>query len=413
MIQVQSLWEKVKKVLTDERVMAGLWVVIGVLSAVTKLSPTRHNNYLIFKGVFWHVWQQLPLFDAYPNEYSDVNHYGPLFSLIIAPFAVLPDWAGLILWNVALTLFLYWAIRQMDLTRYQHIFMLWYCGHELLTALFMQQFNVAIAAIILLSYAFVKKEKDVWATLMLLIGTFVKLYGIVGLAFFFFSKHKGKYILWLIIWSVVLFVAPMLISSPEYIVGQYEAWFSCLLGKNDGNLLSLYQNISLLGIIRKVGYAVTMGMANYWSVLRVEVVPTPCLWSTYSDLWVIVPGLLLFFIPYLRLGQYANRAFQLTILASVLMFVCLFSTGTESSGYITAFVGVVLWYTAAPWKRNKWDIALLVFAFLITSMSPSDLFPAYIRRQWIQPFALKALPVAVIWLQLCFEISTKNYEDRV
>jgi len=393
-----SAWNKIKRVLTDERVMVGLWVLIAVLSAVSKLSPERHNNYLIFKGVFWHVWQQLPIFAEYPNEYFDINHYGPLFSLIIAPFALLPDWAGLILWNVGLALFLYWAIRQMNLTRYQHVFMLWYCGHELLTALFMQQFNVAIAAIILLSYAFVRKEKDIWATLMIVMGTLVKLYGIVGLAFFFFSKHKGKYILWLIVWSIVLFVAPMLISSPEYIVGQYDAWIGNLVGKNDSNLFSLMTNISLLGLIRKIGFAVSGGAA---------------LWMNYSDLWVIIPGLVLFFIPYVRLKQYASPSFQLAIVASVMMFVCLFSTGTESSGYITALVGVVLWYTTSPWQRTKWDLGLIIFAFILTSMSPSDLFPAYIRREWVQPYALKALPVAVIWLQLCYELITKKYDDSL
>jgi len=397
-MEIQTIWNKVKKVLSDERVMAGLWVLIGILSAVTKLSVARHNNYLIFKGVFWHVWQQLPIFAEYPLEYFDINHYGPLFSLIIAPFALLPDWAGLILWNVGLAMFLYWAIRQMDLTRYQHVFMLWYCGHELLTALFMQQFNVAIAAIILLSYSFVRKEKDVWATLMIVAGTLVKLYGIVGLAFFFFSKHKGKYILWLVVWSLVLFVAPMLISSPEYIVSQYEAWVGNLLSKNDSNLFSMMTNISLLGLIRKIGFAVSGGAT---------------LWQSYSDLWVIVPGLLLFFAPYLRTKQYQSQSFQLTILASVMMFVCLFSTGTESSGYITALVGVVLWYTTAPWQRTKWDLGLIIFAFILTSMSPSDLFPAYIRREWVQPYALKALPVAVIWLQLCYELITKKYDDSL
>jgi len=396
-INITAFWQRAKSILTDERVMLGLWALIGILSAVTKLSVQRHNNYLIYKGVFWHVWQQLPLFSPYPEEYGDVNHYGPFFSLIMAPFAVLPDWAGLILWNTCLALFLYWAIRQMNLSRYQHVFMLWFCAHELLTALFMQQFNVAIAAIILLSYAFVCKEKDIWATLMIAIGTLVKLYGVVGLAFFFFSRHKGKYIVSFIAWMLVLGVAPILISSPEYILQTYQDWFVSLTEKNGDNALSLMQNISLLGIIRKIGFAASGGAA---------------LWQTYSDLWVIVPGLILFFLPYLRVRQYTAIAFQQTLLASVLMFVCLFSTGTESSGYIIALLGVVIWYTAAPWQRNKWDVALLIFCFVLTSLSPSDLFPAYLRREWVQPYALKALPVAMIWIQLSIEMLCKNYQNH-
>ena len=68
-------------------------------------------------------------------------------------------------------------------------------------------------------------------------------------------------------------------------------------------------------------------------------------------------------------------AFRQTLLASVLMFVVLFSTGSESSGYIIPFVGVVIWYTAAPWQRTGWDVALLVFVFILSSLSPPTSSP--------------------------------------
>jgi len=105
-------------------------------------------------------------------------------------------------------------------------------------------------------------------------------------------------------------------------------------------------------------------------------------------------------------------AFRQTLLASVLMFVVLFSTGSESSGYIIAFVGVVVWYTCVPWQRSSWDVALLVFVFVLSSLSPSDLFPAYLRREWVQPYALKALPVTLVWLKLCYEIITRDYATQ-
>ena len=309
-----------------------------------------------------------------------------MFSLVIAPFAVVPDWLGMILWCVALSLFLYVAIRKSDLTKYQQVFILWFCAHELLTALFMQQFNIAIAAIILLAFFLIEKERDTEAAFFIVLGTLVKLYGILGLAFFFFSKHKCRFVVSLVIWSIVLFALPMLISSPEYIVNQYQEWYYCLIEKNGENLNSLHQNISLLGMVRKIS-----GL------------------MTYSDLWLLIPGTLLFAIPYLRFSQYKNVAFRQTLLASVLMFLVLFSTGSESNGYITPFVGIVIWYTAAPWKRTNWDIALLILPFVLASLSPSDLFPAYLRKEWVQPYALKALPVTLIWFKLCYEMYTKDY----
>lgn len=74
-------------------------------------------------------------------------------------------------------------------------------------------------------------------------------------------------------------------------------------------------------------------------------------------------------------------------------------------------MGVAIWYVTAPWKRNKWDIALMVFAFILTSMSPSDLFPEYLRKTFVQPYALKALPCVLIWLKLCYEMITKDYTE--
>ena len=250
----------------------------------------------------------------------------------------------------------------------------------------MQQFNIAIAAIIVLTYYCIEREKDFWAAFFIMLGTFVKLYGIVGLAFFFFSKHKGKFIGSLILWAVIMFVAPMVFHGPDYTISQYQEWFTCLIGKNDENLASIAQNISLLGLVHR-----TTGLA-------------------FSDLWLIVPGLVLFALPYLRFSQYQNMAFRQTLLASVLMFVVLFSTGSESNGYITPFVGVVIWYTAAPWQRTGWDIALMIFVFVLSSLSPSDLFPAYLRKEWVQPYALKALPVTLVWFKLCYEMITKDYQ---
>lgn len=369
--------------LRDYRLLCGLWMLLAIIAALTKLH--RCNNFLIFRGVFWHTWQQTPLYAPYPAEYGDVNHYGPLFSLVIAPFAVVPLWVGLLLWCVALTTLLYTAIRKPFLTNRQQLFLLWFCAHELLTALFMQQFNIAIAAIILLTYYCIEKERDFWAAFWVMLGTFVKLYGIVGLAFFFFSKHKGRFIASLAVWAVVMLVAPMLISSPDYVLSQYQEWYACLTEKNGENMASIAQNISLLGMTHRI-----TGLQ-------------------FSDLWLIGPGLLLFALPYLRLSQYRHAAFRQTLLASVLMFVVLFSTGSESSGYIIALIGVVLWYTAAPWQRSSWDVALLILVFVLSSLSPSDLFPAYLRREWVQPYALKALPVVLVWLKLCYEILVKDY----
>lgn len=375
-----------KPFFSNPRTLFGLWTLLAVVAGLTKIAPHRHNNFLIFRGVFWHTIQKLSLYDFYPTEYNDHNHYGPIFSLIIAPFAVVPDAIGLLGWLVVLALGMYYAVRRLPLEEGRQIFLYWFCAHELLTALQMQQFNIAIAAIIIGSFAAIEKGREVTAAFLIVLGTFVKLYGVVGLAFFFFVKRKPRFILALIGWSVVCFVAPMLISSPEYVVGQYVEWYERLAAKNGENTFSLMQNISLLGMIRKISGS-----------------------ASYSDLLVILPGLALFGLPYLRFGQYRHLAFRYAILSSVLLFVVLFSTGSESSTYIIPFAGIALWYATSPWKRSGWDVALLVFAFVLSSLSPSDLFPRSLREAYVLPYALKALPPTLIWLRLSYELLTRDY----
>jgi hypothetical protein len=296
---------------------------------------------------------------------------------------------GQVIWEIFITFFLFFTIRISWLTKYQQVFIMWFCIQEILNCVLDAELNTLVVSGIMLSFLLVEKEHDHWATFFIAMGTMTKLFGIVGLAFLPFSRHKSRLLLAYVGWVVVLAVLPMAVFGPSYVWQEYHEWFDVLVHKNELNQFAAGQNISLLGIVRKI---------------------SGC--ATYSDLWLVIPGLIAFVLPYLRFGQYQFTAFRQTILASVLMFLILFSTCSESYGYVIAMTGVGIWYTAAPWKRNRWDIALMVFAFIITSMSPSDLFPKPIWRELIKPYSLKALPVVLVWLKLIYELYTRDYDDH-
>ena len=375
-----------KSFFTDYRVLLTSWISVGLFVAFERMwTHGIHNNYHIYKYVFWHLIGQQSLFSPYPAIYHDVNNYGPLFGLIIAPFALLPDWVGIPLWEVFLVLTLFYAIRQLPLKQWQHAVIYWFCLNSLFTSLTNVQFNIAIAAIIVLSYTSIKKEKEPWAALFIVIGTLVKLYGIVGLAFFFFSKHKLRFIGWLALWSAVLLALPMLVASPAYILGQYNAWIHELILKNHENILSNMQDMSIMGMIRK-----TTGHLEW------------------SSLPMLAIAFALFLTPYLQMKRYQQTGFQMLILASVLLFTVLFSTSTEPNTFIIGIVGVAIWFVIQPRPFKTWQWALLAFVFLFTSMPPSDLFPAYLRNTYILPYALMAFPCAVAWLAIIQEAGHRN-----
>jgi hypothetical protein len=260
------------------------------------------------------------------------------------------------------------------------------CAHEFLTSALSFQFNPSISAIVILSYVFIDKKQDFWAAMLIVFGTFIKLYGIVGLAFFFFSTNKIKFMLSMLFWSAVFFVLPMLISSPGFIVNSYIDWYERLIVKNNENIyLSNMQDISLMGMIRKL-------TAN----------------PNLPNLPFIFGGMLLMGLCYLRISMYKVEKFRLLLLSSVLIFTVIFSTASESPTYIITFMGFALWFALIP-KPSYSHIFLLILTLLLSSFSPSDLFPAYLREHFVKPYALKALPLVLVWICIIYEmLSLKN-----
>ncbi|MES2426514.1 MAG: glycosyltransferase family 87 protein [Bacteroidota bacterium] len=347
-----------------------------------------HNNYFVYKYNFIHVIHQQNLYVREPEHYFDLNHYGPIFAYVIAPFALMPDAVGVVLWVMFTAWLLLFAIQKLPIKKEHGLIILLLCAHELMTSAANVQINPLIAALILFSFIFIKKENDFWAALMIALGTFIKLYGVVGLAFFFFSNNKIKLIGSLIFWSVVLFVLPMLLSSPSFIIQTYQDWYHDLVGKNLTNIASTREDVSVMGMVRKM------------------MVPN------LSNLVVLLPGVLLFGLSYLRIKLFSNLNYQLLIVASTLIFPVIFSTGSESPTYIIAFVGVAIWYINSGRPVSALDVFLLVFALILTSLSPSDLFPRYLKEHYVDPYALKALPCFLIWLKIIYEALFRQFTNK-
>ena len=382
------MMKKLKEWLSDFRVIFAGWLIMALIPWLSRwLRDAFDLDYSIFYHSFWHAWQQMPLYIIYPED-GNYFLYGPLFTVLMAPLAVLPYQMGRLLWMLIITVVPFWSIRKTCFTRYQQVFILWFVAAEAYLCTLDSESNSLILAILIFSFYLIDKEEDRWAALLIALGTTTKLFGIVGLAFLPFSRHKLKLIGWTAAWTAILLVLPMLVFGVDYIYQQYLAWYDVLVHKNELNQFAAGQNVSLLGIVRKVSQC-----------------------ATYSDLWLMIPGMVLFALPYLRFKQYQHAAFRQTILASVLMFIILFATSSENYGYIIAMTGVAIWYTAAPWKRSKWDVALMVLAFIFTSMSSSDLFYKPLWREVIKPYSLKALPVTIIWLKLTYELCKRDYED--
>ncbi|MGN7707849.1 DUF2029 domain-containing protein [Chryseobacterium sp. D764] len=383
--------EKFLKILLNPKYIFGVYLIISVVTAISKYLRGDYaiNNYLIFKNVFFNTIHQKNLFIHYPDLYFDLNHYGVFFSALIAPFAMMPDWLGISLWNIGNTFIFIYGIYKLPFSDSKKAIFGLLCLQEYITAALSLQFNVALTGLLLLSAVYIYERKEVKSVTAILIGIFVKIYGIVGLTQFFFIKNKVKFILSGIAIAVLFLVLPMAYSSPQFVIQCYSDWFQSIVEKNSENqVLGNMQDISLMGFVRRV-----LGDASI------------------SNLIFLAGGLPLFALPYIRIKQYKHYAFQLMILASTLLFLVLFSSSSESPTYIIAVVGVLIWFFLQK-ERTPLIIGLLVFVIIFTCFSTSDLFPKFVKENYIIKYSLKAVPCIVIWLRVTYELLTKDFEKN-
>lgn len=377
-------------------VLTVIWFLFPMLACIAEISRGLGdiNNYLIYKQVFWHTLEQKHLYLSYPSEYADVNHYGPLFSILIAPFALLPVYVGCFFWCLFNVAVLFYAIKKLPVTILQQRWILLIGVFELITSIHSVQFNPMLCGMILLSFTAIEKEDILLGTFFIVAGTLIKIYSVVGLLFFLFTPHKKKFILYSAMWFVVLFCLPMIISSPSFIIESYKNWFTVLVEKNGQNIVSSMnagmQDISVMGMIRRIFGVYQM-----------------------PNTFVTLPAGILMLLPLLRFNFWKNQAYRLHYLALLLIGLVIFSSSAESPTYVIAVIGYLIWHVQQPDNNRLPYKVLMGLVLLLTIFSPTDLFPRFIREQYVLRYSLKALPCFIAWLAVVYTLFKSQFNQKM
>jgi hypothetical protein len=362
---------------SDFRFIFGVFAVLALVVSIRTVFVSGSNNYLIFYHTFDHLVEGTDLYAKYPAEYEDRNHYAPSFGAIFSPIFALPYSVGLFLWHFLFTAVWVYAIYRLPLTHRQQVVAYWFAMQELFTALANSQTNPLITALPIFAFLAFEKRQPIWAAFFLMLGANVKVYSLVGGALFLLYPQKGKFILGMIGWGLLMAVFPLLFTTPDSLLWQYQNWLTELINKTDGDK---WLNLSIHRLIHQF------------------ISP-----NVPSSL-IIGLGIALFCSIYIHVSRYKELNFRLMLLASVLLFQVVFNAIAESPTYIIAVTGVVIWWSAGP--KNGYDRALLIACFIFTVLSPSDLFPKVLREELVKPYALKALPCVLIWFRLIYQMHT-------
>jgi hypothetical protein len=314
------------------------------------------------------------LYLDYPSECGDLYKYSPSFALLFAPFALLPDLPGLILWNLLNALVLFFAIKSLPgFEKNTKSYMLWFVLIETMTSMQNSQSNGLIAGLLIFAFVFLERDKYALGTLFIALTAFIKIFGIVAFVFFLIYPNKARFFLYSVLWVIVLTILPLIVVPFDQLKFLYISW---------GNLLAADHSISY-------GFSL-MGWLNTWFGFELN-----------KNL-IVLSGIILFLLPLVRYNWYKELKFRLLFLASILIWIVIFNHKAESPTFVIAMSGMAIWFFSR--KITPVVLIFILLAFVFGSLTTTDIFPSSVRHTYFYPYVVKAVPSILVWFFLSYEL---------
>jgi len=354
-------------------------LVAGIVVGIQIFSLHSYNNYLIFKFSFPHLHHWVNLYGYHDNEQNDRFLYSPAFSLFMAPFSKIPDWLGLIIWSLLSCAFFYFAIRFLPFFNDKQKAVVFFITFiEFITSIQNMQTNAIIASCMVLAFMCFEKEKIFWAAFFIVFAASIKIFGFVAAALFLLYPGKGRFIISMIIWTVLFAIAPMAFVPVKQVMWQYHNWFA---------QLSEIHNSEDVGVPHNYHPPLSvMGWLKTWWLI------------TIPGLYFQLAGVVLLLLPLVKTKFYQFARFRFFLIGSMLIFCVIFNHISESATCVIAVFGAAIWFVSE--KRNILTWLLLVFLILFTVLSATDIFPRQFRSDYVIPYVLKAVPCIFIWFYI-------------
>jgi hypothetical protein len=359
-----------KKIIKDFRFIAVLIAVISVIASLQHYLSKHCNNFIIFRHSSYHFFQKANLYLEYPAQYFDRFLYNPCFALLFAPFAYLPLYLSMLAWVLFSAMAYYFSVLRLPIEKKDRLFILYFVLIELITSLQNLQSNALLAAAILFAFGLLERGKPFRAALFPALGFVIKGYGAVSGIFFFLKKPGIKSVLFPLFWLIVLSSVPVLFYGFHGTALLYRQWVASLIQDHEVN-----DGISIMRVL-----------------IHLFKVPL-------SVIAIQLTGLVLFLATCACILLRKNyERVKYPFLAYVLIWVIVFNHCSESATYVIAVTGAALWYAQS--LKNGLDRALIIITFILTVLSPTDIFPRHLRDAFVVPYGLKALGPSLIWIRL-------------
>lgn len=361
-----------RRLLGHEYTWLGIYVLIAVIATV--ICVVRHcNNFVIFRAAFFHLVAASDLYALHPAEHVDLFKYSPTFALLFAPFATLPFGVALLAWNLINILLIYQAIRCV-LPASQRLEAIQLTGIGLVTTIDGTQSNGLVAALIVLAFAALERDRLASAVAAIAGGALVKIFPLAAVAFALPRRDRWRFAIIGMVVGTVLVLLPLAVTGPDALAMQYRSWYR--LGAVD----AMDRGASVMRILYLiVGYS-----GPNWPIQLV--------------------GTVLLILPLvLRPERWSDPTFRRAFLASLLVYAVIFNHKAEQPSFVIATVGVSIWYAITARTVRREIVAGAVFISTVPVFM-TVLAPGLVANQVDGPLLIAAAACTLAWLTMQTEL---------
>ena len=388
---------RISKLSGTKRRVYCIGFIFSFLITLKEALRLSYNNFQIFSYGSLDFWRDI-------NPYSDWTHlsilgkpldvflYGPLFSILFTPFALLPSLLGVFCWNIFTYTLFYFSIftlpEQFSFVKKKFIF--FFTVLLLFTSLLSVQFNPVVASFFLFSFTLLEKKQGFWAVLLIFLSGFTKVYGIFQLAMLIFYPGFWKNALYALLIGIAFTFLPLVHFPLNELVAYYQSW-----------------------IVAVMNHSVAL---RFYSIYR-----PICLFynSIEPFMGLISLGVLLLILSFtlIKLKLFKESFFKRVQFLGILMsWAILFGVSSERHTYIIAMVGYAIWYLSS--NPTRLDKVLLWINFILLGILPIDILcPWTISNFILAKLNLGVMVFTITWWIMVYKtfishVSSSNLHQQ-
>ncbi len=356
----------------------GVLLVLCLAVGIQTIFNDEIANLVIFRTASERLFHHQNLYEFIQYKIIwDKFFYAPQFAFFFYIFTIMPISVAVFIWiGVGAGLF-YLALQMLPVSNMSKIIIFFIALSDLINSFQNLQTNAINTALMLFIFISLHHSKYILAALCVAVCLSIKIYPAAAALLFLFYPNKIKFMVWCAGFTLLLFFTPMVVVPKDYYFTCLQDWIKAIT--EDANDKFIANSPSLIGI-------------NYTWLAK-----------PLNHFYIQLTGLILVCVPlYKILKQQVDTVFILLYLSFMMLFVVVFNHATESPTYIIATTGAAIWFAVSA--KNKLNVGLLILLIFVCIIVPTDIYPLFIKKEYLIPFKIRVIPCFLIWIKLFYDL---------